>query len=143
MGRIISLCVSTKKGTAKSKVDSVKLIENHGIKGDAHAGNWHRQISLLAVEKINMFRGPLEGIKDGDFGENIIVEGIDLSNLPIGTLLESESVLLEISQIGKKCHDRCEIYHRMGDCIMPREGVFAKVLRGGTLKTDDPIHVIA
>ena len=119
------------------------MVEDFGIKEDAHAGKWHRQVSLLSHEKIEEFKKRGAKVKDGDFGENLIVEGIDLKNLPIGTRLRiGEDIILEITQIGKKCHTGCEIYKLMGDCIMPREGVFSRVIKGGTVSEGDMINIV-
>ena len=142
MAKVIAVCTSTVKGTCKEQVDSIKLIEDMGIEGDAHAGKWHRQVSLLALEKINEFRAKGANVDYGAFGENIIVEGIDLRGLPVGTRLEIGDALLELTQIGKECHAHCAIYHQVGDCIMPREGVFTVVLRGGEVKAGNEIKVI-
>ena len=139
MGKILAICTSAEKGTAKRNVGKAELIPNHGIAGDAHAGPWHRQVSLLSHQKIEEFRAKGAKVQDGDFGENLVVEGIDLRSLPVGTLLECAGVLLELTQIGKECHSHCAIYKTIGDCIMPREGVFAKVLRGGFISTGDEI----
>ncbi len=142
MATIVSLNVSTSKGEAKSPVTSVTLRPDHGVEGDAHAGAWHRQVSLLAVESIESMRakGATE-LVPGDFAENITTRGIDLAALPVGTRLIAGEVELEITQIGKKCHAKCNIFTKVGDCIMPREGVFAKVIRGGTLHCDAEIVV--
>ena len=142
MAKVIAVCTSTVKGTCKEQVDSIKLIEDMGIEGDAHAGKWHRQVSLLALEKIDEFRAKGANVDYGAFGENIIVEGIDLRGLPVGTRLEIGDALLELTQIGKECHAHCAIYHQVGDCIMPREGVFTVVLRGGEVKAGNEIKVI-
>ena len=141
MGIVKAVCTSVKKGTPKRSVGSVVLIEDHGIENDAHAGKWHRQISLLSFEKIEAFRQRGALAPFGCFGENIIVDNIDFATLPVGTQLTCGEVLLEISQIGKECHDRCQIYHTMGECIMPTQGVFAKVLRGGTVKEGDTMEL--
>ncbi len=141
MGKVLALCVSENKGTAKKEITEALFIENYGIEGDAHAGNWHRQVSLLAFEKIDQFRNRGGKVDFGDFGENMVVEGIELWALPIGTKLMAGNVELEVTQIGKVCHDRCHIYYSVGDCIMPREGVFCKVLKGGLLKQGDFINV--
>lgn len=133
MGKIIAICISEKKGTQKKVVDSAVLRPDWGIVGDAHAGNWHRQVSLLSVEKIEDFRAKGAQVDFGAFGENLVVEGFDLRNIPVGTRLQAGDAVLEITQIGKECHSHCSIYHVMGDCIMPREGVFAKVMKGGTI----------
>ena len=142
MGRVIAVCTSEKKGTQKNEVPEIKLIPGHGIEGDAHAGNWHRQVSLLGLEKIEAFREKGAQVDFGAFGENIIVEGFDLSSLPVGTRLRIGDALLELTQIGKECHTHCAIYHQVGDCIMPREGVFTKVVEGGEIKAGDEIEMI-
>ncbi|MBR6258800.1 MAG: MOSC domain-containing protein, partial [Oscillospiraceae bacterium] len=127
----------------KHQVPSAELIEEWGIKNDAHAGAWHRQVSLLGLEQIEDFRARGAEVNFGAFGENLIVDGYRMKSLPVGTRLTVGSdILLEITQIGKECHSHCEIYKKMGDCIMPREGVFARVLKGGTVKTGDDITVI-
>lgn len=144
MGVVKAICISERKGTAKREVPEVYLAENWGIEGDAHAGNWHRQVSLLALEEIENFRARGANVDFGAFGENLIVEGIDtpLKDLPVGTLLQLGDILLEVTQIGKKCHDHCAIYDAVEDCIMPREGIFTRVLRGGELRPGTPIEVI-
>jgi len=141
MGTITAVCISEQKGTAKRSVDSVRLIENHGLEHDAHAGDGHRQVSLLSLEKIESFRTRGAIVRYGDFGENLVVAGIDFASLSVGAHLAVGDALLEISQIGKDCHTRCAIYHSMGECIMPTEGVFARVLRGGTVRTGDSMSV--
>lgn len=142
MGKIMAVCTSEKKGVQKEVQDSIELVVDHGIEGDAHAGKWHRQVSLLSYEKIEAFNEKGANVDDGAFGENIIVSGIDLSALPVGTILESGDIVLEVTQIGKKCHQHCAIYHAVGDCIMPREGIFTKVIKGGTMKKGDSIEII-
>lgn len=142
MGVILALCTSEKKGTLKSEVKEVVLIENHGIEGDAHAGKWHRQVSLLAFDKIDEFRKKGANVDFGAFGENLVVEGIDLDNASIGDLIEFEDVVLEITQKGKKCHDKCAIFYQVGECIMPKNGVFTRVIKGGTLKVKDKCIII-
>ncbi|WP_033167425.1 MOSC domain-containing protein [Clostridium sp. KNHs205] len=142
MGKIVALCISEKRGTQKISVDKARFIENFGIEGDAHAGNWHRQVSLISQEKIDEFNQKGAEVDKGAFGENVIVEGYDLRNLPIGTRLESGEVLFEITQIGKECHSHCEIFYKVGDCIMPREGVFAVVLSGGIIAVGDEINIL-
>ena len=142
MGRITAICVSERKGTQKHYIEQAELKVDHGIVGDAHAGNWHRQVSLLNKEKIDAFKARGAKVNDGAFGENIIVEGIDFRTLPIGTRYRSGDVLLEMTQIGKECHDHCAIYAAMGDCIMPREGVFCKVLQGGVLHVGDDLEIV-
>ncbi|MDO4356558.1 MAG: molybdopterin-binding protein [Clostridia bacterium] len=143
MPTIKAICISERRGTQKINVHSARLIPDFGIEGDAHAGNWHRQISLLSHEKIEEFRARGAQIDLGAFGENIVVSGIDFRRLPVGTRLRSGGVLLEITQIGKECHNHCAIHRAMGDCIMPREGVFAKVLSGGELREGDEMVVEA
>ena len=142
MGKIIAICMSEKKGTQKHEIDHAIVKEDWGIVGDAHAGNWHRQVSLLSVEKVNDFRDRGAEVGHGAFGENLVVEGFDLRTLPIGSRFQIGDVLLEMTQIGKQCHSHCEIYKVMGDCIMPREGVFAKVIRGGEIHTGDEITLL-
>ena len=141
MARVLAVCISARKGEKKHPVGEIRLKRDHGIVGDAHAGNWHRQVSLLNKEKIDDFRARGAKVNDGAFGENIIVEGIDFKTLPLGTRYRSGDVLLEMTQIGKECHSHCAIYAAMGDCIMPREGVFCKVLQGGTLRVGDYLEI--
>lgn len=138
-GKVIAVCISEKKGTQKEEVPFGMLKEDWGIEGDAHAGNWHRQVSLLALEKIEEFRTRGAEVDFGAFGENLIVEGYDLSKLPVGTRFFIGDAILEMTQIGKECHSHCAIHRVMGDCIMPREGVFAKVLKGGKVCPGDEI----
>jgi len=140
MGTVRAVCISTEKGTAKRDVGRAELVEQHGLKGDAHAGNGPRQVSLLSLQKIETFRATGAKVEYGDFGENIVADGIDFASLPIGARLRCGEVLMEMTQIGKECHNRCAIFHHIGDCIMPREGVFAIVLRGGTIQTGDEIN---
>ncbi|ARC86112.1 molybdenum cofactor synthesis domain protein [Clostridium argentinense CDC 2741] len=137
MGIIKGICISEKRGTKKREIKEANFIENWGIEEDAHAGNWHRQVSLLSFDKIEAFREKGANVSLGDFGENLIVEGFDFRSLPVGTRLHCGEVVLEMTQIGKECHSHCQIYKTMGDCIMPREGVFAKVLYGGKMKVED------
>ncbi|MDR1100270.1 MAG: MOSC domain-containing protein [Treponema sp.] len=139
-GIVRAVCQSAEKGTAKHNIGRGELVANHGLLGDAHAGSRHRQISLLSLEKINEFRARGAEVADGAFGENLVVEGIDFAKLPVGAILRCGEAVLEISQIGKECHSHCAIFQKMGDCIMPREGVFAKVIRGGTIKTGDIMY---
>lgn len=142
MGKIKAICISEKRGTPKTERESVEVLKDWGIKNDAHSGKWHRQISLLAFEKIEEFRKKGAEISFGAFGENIVTEDIDLSDLSVGNRLKSGSVIFEITQKGKECHSHCEIYKTMGDCIMPREGVFARVIEGGEIKTGDSIEPV-
>jgi MOSC domain-containing protein YiiM len=141
-GRVIAVCISEKKGERKKPVCEVLVRENYGIVDDAHAGDWHRQISLLAMESIKKMQAKGLDVTTGDFAENITTEGIDLPSLPIGTRLAIGDTLTEVTQIGKECHTRCAIYHQAGDCVMPREGIFVKVLRGGTIKGNDTIEIV-
>lgn len=140
-GRIRAVCISRERGTAKYPVESCRLIPDFGLEGDAHAGNWHRQVSLLSYEKVEAFNELGAGVRDGEFGENLLTEGLDLARLQPGTRLICGPCLLEITQIGKECHKGCEIRSRVGDCIMPREGVFARVLQGGLIKPGDPVGI--
>lgn len=142
MGTICGICTSEERGTKKLQVPSVRLIEDWGLEGDAHAGHWHRQVSLLGLGEIEAFRARGARIEFGDFGENLVIEGYRMRSLPVGTKLAAGEALLEITQIGKECHSHCEIYKVMGDCIMPREGVFARVLRGGMIAVGDEIRVV-
>lgn len=142
MGKVIAICISEQKGTEKHIVERGNLISNFGLENDAHGGNWHRQISLLEVEQINSFNEKGGNVDFGAFGENLIIQGINLKTLSIGAKLKIGNAILEITQKGKECHHHCKIYHRVGDCIMPREGVFAKVLVGGEIKPLDSIEVI-
>lgn len=141
-GKVIAVCISENKGTQKTEVPSIKLVPDWGIEGDAHAGKWHRQVSLLALEKIEAFRERGADVDFGAFGENIIAEGFDFRALPVGTRFRIGDALLELTQIGKECHSHCAIYHQVGDCIMPREGVFTVVIEGGTVKAGDTIELI-
>lgn len=141
MGKIMAVNISEERGTQKKNVHSARLIEDWGIEHDAHAGKWHRQVSLLSYEKIEEFRKKGATVDEGAFGENLIIQGIDLRHLPVGARLACGEVLLEVTQIGKQCHNGCEIFRLMGDCIMPREGIFAKVLRGGMISEGDEITV--
>lgn len=141
MGIVTAICISKQRGTRKEPVSFAQLEPDYGIIGDAHAGKWHRQISLLQQEKIDAFRETGAAVTPGAFGENLVVSGIDFRSLPVGTLLRCGDVLLEMTQIGKECHTHCAIYHQTGDCIMPREGVFARVLQGGTIAVGEEMHI--
>lgn len=141
MGRILAICTSPARGTEKGSVPEAVLIPDWGIQGDAHAGHWHRQVSLLSAETIAEFNRRGAEVQPGAFGENLVVEGLDPAALPVGTLLRCGEALLETTQIGKECHSHCAIYHRMGECIMPQRGVFARVLEGGTFRVGDPLTV--
>ncbi len=141
--RIVSIAVSRKKGTPKTPVEEAFLSIGHGLEGDAHAGPWHRQVSLLASESIEQANAQGLDVGFGDFAENIATVGVDWKTLPIGTRARlGEQVMIEITQIGKECHNRCAIYYKAGDCIMPREGVFARVLAEGRIKCGDPVEII-
>ena len=142
MGKVTAVCISEKKGTQKRNVHEALFIEDFGLENDAHAGKWHRQVSLLSYEKIQDFKKKGAPVEDGAFGENLIVSGIDFKNLPVGTRFQSGDVVMEMTQIGKECHSGCEIYKIMGDCIMPREGVFARVIRGGRIREGDELTVL-
>lgn len=142
MGEIKGICISEKKGTQKHPVAEAEFVEDWGIQGDAHAGKWHRQVSLLSYEKIEEFKAKGADIDFGAFGENLIVEGYDFPKFPVGTRFRSGTVELEVTQIGKKCHSHCEIYKVMGDCIMPREGIFTRVLSGGVIRTGDELELV-
>ena len=142
MGKVIAVCVSQQKGTQKQNVGSARFVADWGSEGDAHAGKWHRQVSLLSHEQVEAFRARGASVEHGAFGENLVVEGFDFKALPIGTRFQCGDVVLELTQIGKQCHAHCEIYQVMGDCIMPREGVFARVLRGGTISAGDQLTIL-
>ena len=143
MATVVSVNISERKGTQKHPVPEIQLKLHHGIVGDAHAGDWHRQISLLAEESVDTMRAvcpiPLDA---GVFAENINTEGLDLKNLPVGTHLKIGETEVEVTQIGKECHSHCEIYQAVGDCIMPREGVFARVLHGGMIQIGDELEIV-
>lgn len=144
-GTVVSVNVSEKKGIRKRPVAEIEVIPEYGIEGDAHAsGEWHRQVSLLAIESIEKMRGLGLDVSPGDFAENITTSGIDLLSLPLGARLEIGAVVeVEITQIGKECHSRCAIFYQAGDCVMPKEGLFARVLKGGTIKKGDRITVLS
>ncbi len=142
-GKVLAVNISAQKGTQKKNVGRVEVLEGFGIRNDAHGGPWHRQVSLLAEESIQKMRKLGLDVGHGDFAENITTQGLDLVNLPVGTRLGiGPSVVLEVSQIGKECHTRCAIYYRAGECVMPTEGIFAKVLCGGPIAVGDPIQVV-
>lgn len=142
--RVVSINISSKKGIRKKPIKEAEIITDHGIKDDAHAsGTWHRQISLLALESIKKMQDLGLKVNPGDFAENITTEGIDLIKLPVGTRMKIGDVEVEVSQIGKECHTRCAIYYQAGDCVMPKEGIFVKVLKGGKIRVGDPIEVSA
>jgi MOSC domain-containing protein YiiM len=142
-GKVISVNVSAKKGVRKKPVDEILLKTDYGIEGDAHASaEWHRQVSLLALESIKKMQEKGLDVKPGDFAENITTEGLDLVSLPLGTKMKiGAEIIGEVSQIGKECHTRCAIYYQAGDCVMPKEGIFIRVLKGGMAKKGDAIVV--
>ena len=137
--KIEAICISKEKGIVKTPVDKAELRFAHGIVGDAHAGDWHRQVSLLATESIAKMKAILPDLADGAFAENIVTSGLEIKNLPIGTRLHLGSTVLELTQIGKECHHGCAIREATGDCVMPREGVFCKVLEGGIIQPGDSV----
>lgn len=140
--KIATISISDEKGVKKDNVRSAQLKAGHGIEGDAHAGEWHRQVSLLASESIDKMTEAGLDVGPGDFAENITTEGVDLSRLAVGTRIRlGKNTLVEVTQIGKECHDRCAIYFQAGDCVMPKEGIFVKVLRGGMISTGDGIKI--
>lgn len=142
-GVVVAVCTSAEKGTPKDNVGSARLIEGHGAEGDAHAGPWHRQVSLLALESVDEMRRRGLDVAPGDFAENLTVSGLEVWSLPLGTkVLVGDEVVLEITQIGKECHSGCAVFKRVGDCVMPRKGVFARVLKGGTVKTGDLVRAL-
>ena len=143
MGKVIAICTSEARGTQKQPRQSARFTVDWGIEDVAHAGNWHRQVSLLSADKIAAFNEKGAGVEPGAFGENLVVEGFDFRAMPVGTLLRCGEVLLEMTQIGKECHSHCEIYKKMGDCIMPREGVFARVLQPGVISVGDEMTIEA
>ncbi|WP_434510748.1 MOSC domain-containing protein [Desulfitobacterium sp. AusDCA] len=143
MGKIVAVCTSPKKGMRKKDIGEGMLKIKFGIEGDAHGGDWHRQVSLLAMESIHKMQAKGLDVGPGDFAENLTTEGIDLVSLPIGTKLKiGENGLGEVTQIGKECHAHCAIYYQAGDCVMPREGIFIRVLEGGPVRVGDSIGVI-
>ncbi len=141
-GSVLAVCTSKHKGERKTPVATIELKENHGIVGDAHAGGWHRQVSLLAMESIQKMQAFGLNVTTGDFAENITTQGLELPKLPVGTKLAVGNTLLEITQIGKECHTRCAIFYQAGDCVMPKEGIFAIVLKGGQVTPNDAIKVL-
>lgn len=142
IGKVISINISDKKGVVKEPIGTGLFIENHGLENDAHSGNWHRQVSLLALESFNKMRDKGLELKPGDFAENITTEGIILYELPIGTKLKIGETIQEVTQIGKECHTGCAISKTVGKCVMPKEGIFTKVLQGGIIKEGDTIEII-
>lgn len=143
MASVVAVCISERKGTQKHVVPEIQLKTNHGILGDAHAGNWHRQVSLLGRESVDKMKAIFPDIPVGAFAENILTEGLTLYTLPVGTRLRVGEVLLEVTQIGKECHAHCAIRQQVGDCVMPREGIFAIVLEEGTIRSGDTITALS
>ena len=141
--QVVAVCISEKKGERKIPVPSVELREEYGIVGDAHAGEWHRQVSLLAHESIEKMQRMGLTVDSGDFAENITTSGIELFSLPVGTRLTIGGTLLEVTQIGKECHTRCAIFYQAGDCVMPKEGIFVRVICGGMVKAGDRVTILA
>lgn len=142
MASVVAVCISEQKGTQKHEVPEIQLKIDHGIVGDAHAGNWHRQVSLLAQESVEKMKAVFPDIPVGAFAENILTEGLTLFTLPVGTRLRVGEVLLEVTRIGKECHAHCAIRQQVGDCVMPREGIFTIVLEEGTIRAGDTITVL-
>ncbi len=144
MAKIIAVCRSEKKGEPKKNIGEGLLLEDFGLEGDAHAGKWHRQLSMLALESIDKMQNKGFEVKPGDFAENLTTEGLELVSLPIGTHLQIGSqIQVEVTQIGKECHQGCKIRQITGDCVMPREGIFVRVLKGGLVKVGDEVKVLA
>lgn len=141
MGKVMAVCLSDKRGIQKQNAGSAHFSPDWGLDGDAHGGSWHRQVSLLSYENVQAFNELGADVGAGAFGENLVVDGFDFKSLPVGTTLKCGDVLLEITQIGKECHSHCQIYHKMGDCIMPREGVFARVLQSGVISVGDEMVI--
>lgn len=141
MAEVTAVCISERKGTRKHTVPFIEVKKDHGIVGDAHAGNWHRQISLLADESVDTMRGKGVELRPGDFAENILTRGIELNTLPVGTVLRVGETRLQVTQIGKECHNDCEIRRLVGTCVMPTKGIFAIVLDEGTIRPGDTISV--
>ena len=142
MGVIKGICISEKRGTAKHEIEEAVFVKDWGIEKDAHAGHWHRQVSLLSYEKIEEFRKKGAKVENGAFGESLIISGCDLRSLPLGTRFKIGDAVLEMTQIGKECHSHCKIYERMGECIMPKEGVFAVVINGGMINEGDEVKML-
>lgn len=142
MGVVKAVCISGRRGIEKKNVGSAEFVEGFGIRGDAHGGNWHRQVSLLSAERVEAFNKKGADVEPGAFGENLVVEGFDFRALPAGTTFQCNDVVLEMTQIGKECHTHCRIYQKMGECIMPTQGVFAQVVRGGTISVGDEMRII-
>lgn len=144
MAKVLAVNISREKGVIKTPVKEGMFLENHGLQDDAHAGDWHRQVSLLGQESVDKIKAlGIENLEAGIFAENILTEGIVLYELPIGTKLQVGETIQEVTQIGKKCHHGCEIFKKVGDCVMPREGIFTRVLKGGTIREGDSIDIVS
>ena len=142
-GKVLAINISVKKGVPKDTIPEGEFVVDFGLQGDAHGGNWHRQVSLLGQESVDKVKAQgIEGLCTGKFAENITTEGIILYELPVGTKFQIADVLFEVTQIGKECHQKCAIFHQVGDCVMPKEGIFAKVLKGGIVKAGDEILIL-
>lgn len=142
MGKVLAICISETKGIGKTQINEIELIEDFGLKGDAHGGKWHRQVSFLEVERIEEFRAKGGKVKFGDFGENFVLQGVDLKNIQVGDKIRIGEGTVEITQIGKQCHTKCNIFKMVGDCIMPKNGVFGRVIEGGKVKIGDEVDNI-
>ena len=142
MGKIIAVCMSPEKGTAKQNVHYARVVENHGLEGDAHAGTWHRQVSLLANESVDLMRAKGIDLAPGDFAENVLTRGIDVKSLPVGTTVAVGPARMVVTQIGKTCHNDCEIRRLTGMCVMPTDGIFCVVTRGGIVRAGDEVRVM-
>ncbi len=142
-GRVVSVNLADAKGRRKTPQGEIRLVVDHGVEGDGHAGPWHRQVSLLAQESIDTMRAKGLEVGPGDFAENVTTEGVEVWSLPVGTRLRLGDALVEVTQIGKVCHDRCAIYYQAGDCVMPREGIFVKVEQGGRVAVGDTVEVLS
>lgn len=140
-GVVKAICISDRRGIEKHAIKEAHFIKDYGIEGDAHAGKWHRQVSLLSYDKVKEFNEHGADVGDGAFGENLVVEGLDFKTLPVGTVLEAGTTTLRMTQIGKECHSHCAIFQKMGECIMPHEGVFAEVIQEGIIEPGDVMHV--
>jgi MOSC domain-containing protein YiiM len=142
-GKVVAINISEKKGVPKRTIEEGVFQVDHGLVGDAHAGNWHRQVSLLGIESINKMKAiGIEGLCTGKFAENLTTEGIEIYKLPVGTKMKIGETIHEVTQIGKECHTKCAIYHKVGNCVMPTEGIFTKILVGGVIRPGDEIEVI-
>jgi len=143
MAKVVAINISTKKGIPKEQIEQGVFIEDFGLEGDAHGGKWHRQVSLLAQESIDKaIEMGADGLEPGNFAENITTEGIVLFELPVGTQVKIGDTIQEVTQIGKECHQKCAIFHTIGDCVMPKEGIFTKIIKGGVVKPGDDIEII-